>query len=135
MHCHGQNYFAMNPRSASGHAQSPFARARIPSDVGAAVRVADEMLSPETYARYFTAVMAYVPRPFAGRLLVFWPSEQTLRRPDDPTLGWGPLVEHVEVLTVPGDHHTIVTRYTELIARTAQARRGSGETSETVSAR
>ena len=67
--------------------------------------------------------MAYVPRPFPGRVLAFWPTEDSGRQAGDPTLGWGPLVEHVEVIHVPGNHQTIVTRQTGLIAHAIQARR------------
>jgi thioesterase domain-containing protein len=88
--------------------------------------------SAGTYARYFTAVMAYVPGPFTGRLLAFWPTEEALRRPDDSTLGWEGLVRQVEVIRVPGDHQTIVTRHTELIARIIRAR---CQTSDPVSGR
>jgi surfactin synthase thioesterase subunit len=34
------------------------------------------------------------------------------------------LAERVEIVLVPGDHHTIVTRRTELIARAVQTARG-----------
>ena len=95
-----------------------FDRTPIPADAGTAVRVADDLLSHETYARYFTAVMAYVPRPFAGRLLVFWPDEESPRRPRDPMLGWARLAQDVHVVRLPGDHHTVVTRHVDLIART-----------------
>jgi len=101
-----------------GAPPSPFTRTPIPADAGTAVRVADELLSHETYARYFTAVMAYVPRPFAGRLLVFWPEEEPPRHPNAPLLGWAPLAQQVEIIRVPGDHHTVVTRHAALIART-----------------
>jgi amino acid adenylation domain-containing protein len=84
---------------------------------------ADGLVSEQTYARYYTAVMAYVPRAFPGRALAFWPAEESGRRAGDPTLGWSPLVEHVEVIHVPGDHQTIVTRHAELIASAIQARR------------
>jgi amino acid adenylation domain-containing protein len=107
-----------------GAPPSLFARTPIPADAGTAVRVADELLSHETFARYFTAVMAYVPRRFAGRLLVFWPEGEVPRRPD-PRLGWGPLARDVDVVRVPGDHHTVVTRHAELIARTILAQRGA----------
>jgi amino acid adenylation domain-containing protein len=99
-----------------------FDRTPIPADAGTAVRVADELLNHETYARYFTAAMAYVPRPFAGRLLVFWPDEQIPRQPRDSMLGWSRLAQHVQVVRVAGDHHTVVTRHANLIARTLQAR-------------
>ena len=88
-----------------------------------AARIADGLVSEQTYARYFAAVMAYVPRAFAGRVLAFWPDEETGRPAGEPTLGWGPLVEHVEVIHVPGNHHTIVTRHSGLIAHTIQTRR------------
>ena len=101
-----------------GAPPSPFTRTPIPADAGTAVRVADELLSHETYARYFTAVMAYVPRRFAGRLLVFWPEEEAPRHPNAPLLGWAPLAREVEIIRVPGDHHTVVTRHAALIART-----------------
>jgi aspartate racemase len=104
-----------------GAPHSLFARTPIPADAGTAVRVADELLSHETYARYFTAVMAYVPRRFDGKLLVFWPEDEAERHPDAPRLGWAPLVRDVEVIRVPGDHHTVVTRHAELIARTMRA--------------
>src|SRR4029077_738224 len=94
-----------------------FTRTPIPADAGTAVRVADELLSHETYARYFTAVMAYVPRRFAGRLLVVWPEQEAPRHPEAPLLGWAGLAERVDVVHVPGDHHTVVTRHAELIAR------------------
>ncbi len=113
-------------RLAGAH-RSPFTRTPIPADAGAAGRVGDGLLSEETYARHFTAVMAYVPRGFPGRVLAFWPMQETPRQPGDPTLGWGPLVEHVDVVRVPGNHHTIVTRHTDLIAREIQARRSVDE--------
>ena len=118
-----------------GARPAPFARTRIAPDAGTAVRVADRLLSEDTFARYFTAVMAYVPRRFAGRLLVFWPAAEVPRRPDDPTLGWGPLVERVDVITVPGDHHTIVTRHSELIARAVQGWWRDGENGSAMPAR
>ena len=106
-----------------GAPPSLFARTPIPADAGTAVRVADELLSHETFARYFTAVMAYVPGRFPGKVLVFWPEGEAPRHPRAPRLGWAPLVGDVEVIWVPGDHHTVVTRHAELIARTMLAQR------------
>src|SRR6185436_2894082 len=92
----------------------------------AAARVDDGLVPVETYERHFTAVMAYVPGTFQGPVLAFWPTQEPLRRPNDPTLGWGSLVEHLKVVRAPGDHHTIVTRHTELIAREILARQSLG---------
>jgi hypothetical protein len=106
-----------------GARRSPFTRTPIPADTANDVRVGDGLLSEETYARHFSAVMAYVPPVFPGRVLAFWPTQEGPRQRGDPTLGWGGLIEHVDVVRVPGDHHTIVTRHIELIAREIQARR------------
>jgi len=106
--------------------RSFFARSVMLADAGAAARVDDGLVPVETYERHFTAVMAYVPGTFQGPVLAFWPTQEPLRRPNDPTLGWGSLVEHLEVVRVPGDHHTIVTRHTELIAREILARQSLG---------
>src|SRR5262249_36970749 len=106
-----------------GHPPSLFSRTAIAPDAGTAVRVADEMVSHETYARYFTAVMAYVPPRFPGRLLVFWPEDEAPRHPNAPLLGSAPLASHVSVVRVPGDHHTVVTEHADLIARTLLAER------------
>jgi amino acid adenylation domain-containing protein len=106
----------------AGRRRSPFARTPIAPDAGTALRVADELLSHETFARYWTAVMAYVPRRFPGRLLVFWPDEERPRQPGAPLLGWDDVADHIEVIHVPGDHHTIVTRHTALIAQTVRNR-------------
>jgi len=101
-----------------GAPHSLFSRTPIPADAGTAVRVADELLSHETYARYFTAVMAYVPPRFDGKLLVFWPEDEAVRHPKAARLGWARLAREVKIIPIPGDHHTVVTRHAELIART-----------------
>jgi thioesterase domain-containing protein len=64
-----------------------------------------------TFTRYFRAVMGYVPRPFAGPIVLFWPSEERSRHDGDPTIGWGRLATSVDVQMVPGNHNTIVTRH------------------------
>ena len=53
---------------------------------------------------------AYRPRPWPGRGLLVRARQPLLPPPDDVTLGWGRLVEGgVEVVTVPGDHYTMLT--------------------------
>jgi thioesterase domain-containing protein len=118
----GLRFAAKNLARLGGGRRSRLTRPVIPADAGAAVRVADGLVGVETYERHFTAVMAYLPETFHGRVLAFWPTEEPLRRSSDPTLGWGSLVEHLDLVRVPGDHHTIVTRHCELIAREILAR-------------
>ncbi len=49
-----------------GARRSPFTRTPIPADAANDVRVGDGLLSEETYARHFSAVMAYVPPGVSG---------------------------------------------------------------------
>jgi amino acid adenylation domain-containing protein len=115
-------FVAENVARLGGVRRSPFARSVMPADAGAAVRVGDGLVQAQTYERHFTAVMAYVPGRFPGSVLAFWPMQEPLLRRSDRTLGWGSLVEQLDVVRVPGDHHTIVTRHTELIAHEILAR-------------
>jgi thioesterase domain-containing protein len=115
-------FAAENLARLGGARRSPFTRSVMPADASAAVRVGDGLVRAQTYESHFTAVMGYVPGTFQGPVLAFWPTQEPLLRRSDPTLGWGSLVEHLDVVRVPGDHHTIVTRHTELIAREILAR-------------
>jgi amino acid adenylation domain-containing protein len=108
---------------ARGVRRSPFSRVPIAPDAGTALRVADGLLREDTYARYFAAVKAYVPPVFPGRLLVLWPAGCNTHPADEAALGWKKLARYVEVVMMPGDHDTIVTHHTELIARAIHAAR------------
>jgi thioesterase domain-containing protein len=95
----------------------PLPAAADPAFQGTALEVADRLLSgPEAYRRYRLAVMAYVPRPWHGRVVLFWPGQEPLPFPADPTAGWGRLAGSVDVHVIPGSHSDIVARYVHLIA-------------------
>ena len=67
----------------------------------------------DVFARYRAAVASYVPAPYSGRIVVLR-SENT--RDVRPDLGWSVLGVGVETYTIPGDHHSSITRH---VAETA----------------
>ena len=66
---------------------------------------------------YRDVISKYVPAPYAGRVVVLRPEKHPDTR---PAMGWTTFVPDAETLLVPGDHHTVITRY--LDATAAQVR-------------
>ena len=57
------------------------------------------------------------PYSYGGGLCLFRATEGFMARAEDPTLGWGALLEgRVRIFHVPGDHRTIVKRGAEAMA-------------------
>jgi len=75
---------------------------------------------PRLFERYYDACMGYVPGPWPGHVVVFWPEGERPARPGDPSYGWQSLVSRVETFRIPGDHDEIVTRHIERIAATLE---------------
>jgi thioesterase domain-containing protein len=63
----------------------------------------------------YLALTRYRPRFYRGKIK-FVRAEITLRFPDDPTAVWGKLADQLDVETVPGDHHGIITTHYESLA-------------------
>ncbi len=57
---------------------------------------------------YSRTVRRYVPPRYTGPVALFRAEELPARRPD---LGWSSLLPRLEVVVVPGDHHTCITRH------------------------
>jgi len=57
---------------------------------------------------YSRAARRYFPQGYAGRVALFRAEEFPTRRPD---LGWSDLLPKLEVVVVPGDHYTCITRH------------------------
>jgi thioesterase domain-containing protein/acyl carrier protein len=66
---------------------------------------------------YRDVIRKYVPAPYAGRVVILRPENHPDTR---PAMGWTTFVADAETLVVPGDHHTVITRY--LDATAAQVR-------------
>ena len=53
----------------------------------------------------FHALVSYTPGPYEGSITLLRARSQSLLRPPDRRLGWGPVVRGgVEVLDIPGTH-------------------------------
>ena len=77
-------------------------------------------MAPPLFERYYDACMGYVPGPWPGRVVVFWPEAELPARAGDPSYGWARLVARVDTFGIPGDHDEIVTRHIERIAITLE---------------
>ena len=71
---------------------------------------------PRLFERYYDACLGYVPGPWPGHVVVFWPEGERPARLGDPSYGWQSLVSRVDTFRIPGDHDEIVTRHIERIA-------------------
>jgi thioesterase domain-containing protein len=65
------------------------------------------------FARYRDAIKRYAPAPYAGRLVVLRPENH---RDTRPAMGWTAFVPGAQMLVVPGDHHTVITRHIDVTA-------------------
>jgi len=72
---------------------------------------------------YRDASESYVPHRFGGKLVLLWPREQSLINDEDPTYGWDSVSPDVELIYVPGDHDTSITRKANLSAVGKEMRR------------
>jgi thioesterase domain-containing protein len=71
--------------------------------------------------RYAWAVGGYKPRPYRGRVALFWSSEEVPADTPDPSQGWGGVLRDLEVHFTPGTHLTSITRHTEQLAAQLRA--------------
>jgi thioesterase domain-containing protein len=65
---------------------------------------------------YHNAIEDYVPRPYAGRVVLFRTNHLEERVPGDRAAGWQYVCRDVEVHDIPGDHNTCITRHVEDLA-------------------
>ncbi|HEY7543870.1 MAG TPA: thioesterase domain-containing protein, partial [Blastocatellia bacterium] len=72
---------------------------------------ADEDRHSRMTAIYDRAVMGYVPKRYAGRVIILWPDEMALDDTDDPSDGWSRVAAEVEVRQVRGGHVTCLTQH------------------------
>lgn len=78
----------------------------------------DETFAATTERMRYSAYLAltrYRPRFYRGKIK-FVRAEISLRFPNNPTAIWGNLADDIEVETVPGDHHGIITTHFSTLA-------------------
>jgi thioesterase domain-containing protein/acyl carrier protein len=62
----------------------------------------------EVFKNNHQALRSYVPNYYRGQAALFKTEERLVADENDPTLGWGKVVEVLELQSVPGNHYTIV---------------------------
>lgn len=70
----------------------------------------------ERLAVYGQVLRAYVPHPYAGRVILLWPREEPIRHPGDATQGWGSVAPNLAVWDIPGGHLSCVTTHAGAVA-------------------
>jgi len=70
------------------------------------------------FARYRGAIKRYAPAPYAGRVVVLRPENHLDMR---PAMGWSRLIPDAQMIVVPGDHHTVITRHIDATAAQVRA--------------
>lgn len=63
--------------------------------------------NPAVVQAYNDAIDAYVPAPFGGRVILVW-SDEDPPPPGGIAYGWESICKDVNVVTVPGDHHSSI---------------------------
>jgi thioesterase domain-containing protein/acyl carrier protein len=56
------------------------------------------------------ALRSYRPMPYAGPVLLVCGEEGFATQFGEPDLGWGALVDKLDIVSVPGNHHSIMSR-------------------------
>jgi len=114
---------ARRPRMSAVRGRLMEAVDRMPRLVGAGgergLHAAPIDVTGAAWRRYRRAIRSYVPAAYDGLVVLFRAEALRVRRPD---LGWTPLLSDLEVETVPGDHHTCVTRHVAAFASRLEAR-------------
>jgi amino acid adenylation domain-containing protein len=96
-------YYLNRVRRAVGNgAGAPVARRRLSESTAA------PLIPIELRRAYSNAVRRYAPPSYAGRVALFRAEELPARSPD---LGWSPVLQRLEIVVVPGDHYTCITRH------------------------
>src|SRR5215813_2368411 len=110
---------------AAGQVRAAFGHAAAPGETPGHPALA---AFADPHQRYRMAIRRYVPGPYAGPVVLFRAEELPTKRPD---LGWPRrLLPHLTVVTIPGDHHTCVTRHVATFAGRLEEmlqKAGSGE--------
>jgi thioesterase domain-containing protein len=101
-------------------------KARVFCHPGLKYRILQPILPPawrQIRKAHKAAWDAYVPRPYAGKVISFRASQRSLRGSDDPKGEWSRLAAGVvDVQDVPGDHNTMMTEpCVQVLARQLQA--------------
>jgi thioesterase domain-containing protein len=72
---------------------------------------------------YLDASESYVPSRFGGRLILLWPRDEPVQGGHNPAAGWDAVSPDVQLVFVPGNHDTSITRNSNLLVAGQEMRR------------
>jgi thioesterase domain-containing protein len=70
---------------------------------------------PAVAASYARAFAAYVPRKYDGTVVLLWPMDEASPTPGGPAAGWAGVCREVQMIKVPGQHHSCVSCHDHLV--------------------
>ena len=112
-------YYLNRVRRPGGNgASAPLAQQRLSESTAGVTQTREDRQALEAHAAplipielrraYSNAVRRYAPPSYGGRVALFRAEELPARNPD---LGWSSLLPRLEIVVVPGDHYTCITRH------------------------
>ena len=108
------------PTSEQAHRLNQKAR-RILQRIGIPTGLAPDPAPPAKAPRravslaYTKAFAAYVPGKYDGAAILLWPEEEKPSTPRGATAGWTDVCRETELIYVPGEHHSSVSRHAHLV--------------------
>jgi hypothetical protein len=77
------------------------------------VRGHNRKRSSSTVDLLLDSLSTYIPKPYSGRVALFWPSESGSSA--EASRDWRQAVPHIEVQSVPGDHVSCVAVHADVL--------------------
>ncbi len=100
-------------------ARSVAPRASLPTDDTAIAPTG--IAADEIEGRYAWANAKYAPRPYRGRVVLFWARDAWAKSGGDPTREWKTLVNDLDAHATPGTHLSAITTHAEALAEMMRA--------------
>jgi thioesterase domain-containing protein len=99
---HLENVVRLGVRGGLAYASAKAQRARAALRAKVSRRLGSSAASASPQLAFRNALAAYAPAPFAGRMVLFRAARLPLGIETPADLGWGGLVENLQVETIPG---------------------------------
>ena len=110
-------------------------RLHLSASTASAEKIGVAEAQPTVLDGYMSALEAYVPRPYGGRVIVVSAKDDPFTAGQSPTYGWEALCDRLELIEVPGEHQSSVALDQNLRILAARLRQAleTGAASETIS--
>jgi hypothetical protein len=71
---------------------------------------------PHVELAYGKVLDRYVPKPYHGRLVLFWPTDERNELRRDPSAGWAKVAPQIDVQMIPGGHVSCIFEHVKGLA-------------------